>query len=191
MVLNVSRTFILVAGMPGSGKSVVVDAAKELGIPVYTMGDVVREETLRRFSVITPELMVKTSRILREEFGEDIVALRTLEKIRGEHCVVLIDGVRSLKEVEVFQRHGDVVIIAVHASPKTRFRRLLERRRPGDPSTYSEFVKRDLTELSFGLGSVIALADFIIVNEGTLEEARVEAKRVLTKLVEIHGRDSR
>ncbi|MEM1596250.1 MAG: AAA family ATPase, partial [Desulfurococcaceae archaeon] len=41
------RLFILIVGMPGSGKSLVVQAARDLGLPVYTMGDVVREETLR------------------------------------------------------------------------------------------------------------------------------------------------
>ncbi|MEM0246285.1 MAG: AAA family ATPase [Desulfurococcaceae archaeon] len=183
------RTFILVTGMPGSGKSIVVSVAKELGIPVYTMGDVVRDETLRMYGTITPELMVETSRLLRERFGEDIIALRTLERVREDHRVVLIDGVRSLKEVELFQKYGDVVIIAVHASPKTRFKRLLERKRPGDPSSYEEFTRRDLTELGFGLGHVIALADHVIINEDTPEKAREEARRILTSLVGPHGRN--
>jgi len=189
LVLNVPRTFILVTGMPGSGKSIVVSVAKELGIPVYTMGDVVRDETLRMYGTITPELMVETSRLLRERFGEDIIALRTLERVREDHRVVLIDGVRSLKEVELFQKYGDVVIIAVHASPKTRFKRLLERKRPGDPSSYEEFARRDLAELGFGLGHVIALADHVIINEDTPEKAREEARRILTSLVGPHGRN--
>jgi dephospho-CoA kinase len=182
------RLFILLTGMPGSGKSVVVEVARELGIPVYTMGDVVREETLRRYGVITHELMVETSRSLREEFGDEVVALRTLERIPDDHLVVLIDGVRSLREVEVFKRRGEVVIIAVHASPKTRFKRLIERKRPGDPSTLEEFTKRDLTELRFGLGEVIALADHMIVNEGPIEEAKRAAREILRRLVEEHGR---
>jgi dephospho-CoA kinase len=182
------RLFILLTGMPGSGKSVVVEVARELGLPVYTMGDVVREETLRRYGVITHELMVETSRSLREEFGDEVVALRTLERIPDDHSVVLIDGVRSLREVEVFKRRGEVVIIAVHASPKTRFKRLIERKRPGDPSTLEEFTKRDLTELRFGLGEVIALADHMIVNEGPIEEAKKAAREILRRLVEEHGR---
>lgn len=189
MVLNVPKTFVLIAGMPGSGKSIIVDVAKELNIPAYTMGDVVREETLKRYGTIAPELMVKTSKLLREEFGEDVIAVRTLERIREDHCIVLIDGVRSLKEVEFFRKHGTVVIIAVHASPGTRFKRLLERRRPGDPSNHEEFTRRDLTELGFGLGHVIALADYVIVNEGLPEEAREKARRILASLVESHGRD--
>lgn len=178
--------FVLVTGMPGSGKSIVASTARELGIPVYTMGDVVREETLKRYGTVTPELMVETSRKLREEYGEDVVAVRTLERIIRENPlakVVLIDGVRSVIEVEVFRKMGDVVIIAVHASPKTRFERLRKRGRPGDPSNFEEFKKRDMVELGFGLGSVIALADYMIVNEGTLEEAVEATRRILSELV--------
>lgn len=186
-----SKLFVLVAGMPGSGKSVIVDAAKQLQVPVYTMGDVVREETLKRYGTITPDLMIKTSRLLREELGDEAVALKTLEKIHSKcNLVVVIDGVRSLVEVEVFKRHGNVVIVAVHASPKTRFTRLLRRKRPGDPISYEDFVKRDKIELELGLGSVIALADFVIVNEGSIEEARSQAARILAELVRLHGRNS-
>ena len=177
------RLFILVTGMPGSGKSVVVEEARNLKIPVYVMGDVVREETIKRYGAVTPELMVETSRALREEYGEEIVAQRTIERIKPCEQVVVIDGVRSLSEVEVFKRHGDVVIIAVHASPRTRFERLLKRGRPGDPSSYEEFYKRDMTELSFGLGSVIALADHIIVNEGSVKEAKSKASKLFKKLL--------
>ncbi len=173
--------------MPGSGKSIVAEVAREIGIPVYTMGDVIREETLRRHGVVTPELMVETSKRLREEYGDEIVAVKTIEKIPSEYKIVLIDGVRSLREVEVFKKHGEVVIIAVHASPKTRFKRLVERKRPGDPSTYEEFQKRDYTELGFGIGSVIALADYVIINETSIEEAKRKAREILFKLVETHG----
>lgn len=184
--------FVLVTGMPGSGKSVVSEVARELGIPVYTMGDVVREETLKRFGSITPELMVETSKKLREEHGEEVVAVRTAEKILRENphaTIVLVDGVRSPIEVDVFRRFGDVIVIAVHASPRTRYERLRKRGRPGDPIVYEDFARRDLTELSFGLGNVIALADYMIVNEGSIDEARELARRVLSSLVRGHGRD--
>ncbi len=178
------RLFILITGMPGSGKSILVEEAKSLNLPVYVMGDVVREETMRRYGIVTHELMVETSKILREERGEEIIALRTIERIKPCEQVVVIDGVRSLREVEVFRRYGEVIIVAVHASPKTRFERLLKRNRPGDPSTYEEFYKRDMVELSFGLGSVIALADYVIINEGNINETRAKAREIFKNLIE-------
>jgi len=177
------RFFVLVTGMPGSGKSIVVEEAVNLGIPVYVMGDVVREETLKRYGKVTPDLMVKTSRDLREEHGEEVIALRTIGRVKPCEKVVVIDGVRSLREVEVFKRYGSVITVAVHSSPKTRFERLLRRKRPGDPSTYEEFYERDMTELRFGLGDVIALADYVVVNEGDIEEAKAKSREIFMKIL--------
>lgn len=177
-----ANLYLLVAGMPGAGKSILTEVAREMGIPVYTMGDVVREETLKRFGKITPDLMVGTSVDLRREWGDDIIALRTLSKIEGQRSVVLIDGVRSLGEVETFRARGAAIVIAVHASPRTRFKRLLERKRPGDPSTYEEFASRDLIELGYGLGNVIALADYMIVNEGSIDEAKIVMRSILSDI---------
>lgn len=181
---------VCIVGMPGSGKSVVAKAARDLGIPVYNMGDVVREETLKKYGKITSELMLRTSIELREKYGPAIIAVKTVEKIRGGHEIVAVDGVRSLDEVNVFMRYGDVVIVAIHASPKTRFKRIIERKRPGDPSTWEEFRERDLAELRFGIGNVIALADYMIVNEESVEEAYKRAREILERLRD-HVRESR
>ncbi len=176
---------ICITGMPGSGKSIVSKAAVDLGLRVYNMGDIIREETLKKYGKITPELMRQVSIDLRKKYGEDIVAIRTIEKaLESREEVFVIDGVRSLKEIEVFKEYGNVVIIAVHASPRTRFERIVKRRRAGDPSTWDEFVKRDYVELSFGIGNVIALADYMIVNEGTIEEAYKSARHILARLIE-------
>jgi dephospho-CoA kinase len=180
---------VLIAGMPGAGKSIVSRAARDLGLPVYNMGDVIRSETLKIYGEITPEYMRETSRIVREKYGEDYVARKTIERIRERSGVIVIDGVRSLVEVEVFREFGDTVILAIHASPRTRFERIRRRGRPGDPDKWEDFVKRDMTELSFGLGNVIALADYMIVNEGTIEEAYRGAYNILSKLVEGYGKD--
>ncbi len=176
--------FLLVTGMPGAGKSIVSNMAREMGIPTYCMGDVIREETIRKYGSITPENMRRTAQELREKYGDDIVARKTLEMIKEEQGIVIIDGVRSLTEVNIFKTAGESVeIIAVHASPMTRFKRIKERQRPGDPKTWEEFVKRDMTELSFGIGNVIALADYMIVNEESIEETKKQVTRVLEKVL--------
>ena len=78
------------------------------------------------------------------------------------------------------------MIVAVHASPRTRFSRLSTRGRRDDPKSWEEFVARDMKELGFGIGDVIALADVMVVNEDkSPEEVASEAleavKRVLRR----------
>ena len=180
---------LCVTGLPGSGKGVVCEVAKELNIPCFTMGDDVREEARRRGIPLTSDNLNKLATELREVEGPDAIARRTylriVDKLRiSQVKLIVIDGVRSLHEVEYFKRKlGDVRIVAVHASPTTRYRRILERSRPGDPKNWDEFRRRDITELSWGIGEVIALADYMIVNEGDLESIKREVRRLLEEIL--------
>jgi len=103
--------------------------------------------------------------------------------------VVVVDGARSLEEAEAFREAFDVILIAVHASPKTRFERILRRGRSDDILTWNEFVKRDRRELGFGLGSAIALADHMIINEGSLEDFMRSADKLMEEVRRIDSRD--
>ncbi len=174
---------VVVVGMPGSGKGIFSEVARELGVPVYVMGDIVREETIKRGLEPTPSNLNYVARRLREEYGQSVVAERVGEKILGDKKeFVVVDGSRSLYELEVFKKIGEVVVVAIHASPHTRYNRLRRRGRPGDPRNWEEFRERDRVELSFGIGSLISLADYVVVNEGSIEEFREKAKKLLEGL---------
>jgi len=180
----VRKLAILVAGMPGSGKSLFIEAARELGIPSASMGDSVRREAVRRGLRLDSETLASLSIELRREMGPQAVARLTLEYLPPSD-VVVIEGVRSLDEVEFFKNSfRRVVLVSIHSSPKTRFKRLLERGRADDPRSWEEFLERDLRELKFGLGEVIALSDHMLVNEdmGKLEFVDL-CKRALTRIL--------
>ncbi|MEM1644040.1 MAG: AAA family ATPase [Desulfurococcaceae archaeon] len=185
------KLLVCIVGMPGSGKSLLVKAAKEMGLKIITMGDIVREEVVKRGMRVSIEALLEVAQELRRLRGDNYIAVKTLEKLEevGDDIVV-IDGVRSLSELEKFKEKHRVVVVAVHASPLTRFKRLLMRGREGDPRNWEEFVKRDLVELSWGIGSVIALADYMVINEWSEEHAYKEAVKVIEEIVE-NARKSR
>jgi dephospho-CoA kinase len=158
-----------ITGMPGSGKSVISETARSLGLKVVVMGDIIREEAEARGIKKTPASLGELMLALRKEEGNEIVAKRCLSKVSGDK-VAVIEGVRSLEELNYFRRNASVVLLAVHASPNTRFQRLLRRGRPDDPKDLKTFEERDMRELHVGIGSVIALADKVFINEGTMEE---------------------
>ncbi|MEM4970508.1 MAG: AAA family ATPase [Sulfolobales archaeon] len=179
---------IVLVGMPGSGKGVFSDVARSLGYEVYVMGDVIREELIRRGMRVTRENMAYMARELRRLYGDDIVARRVVEEVLAKGLratpgcrYIVIDGSRSLAELEFFRKSfSSVVLVAIHASPETRYRRLVSRGREGDPKGWDEFVERDALELSMGVGSLIALADIMIINEGIdLEGFRRTASNTL------------
>lgn len=169
--------------MPGCGKDVVLAIAADLGFSIVRMGDVVREEARRRHLPITDSAVGGMAHEERQKHGLGIWGERTVPLVRGDP--VLVDGLRGRAELEVFRKSfEDLTLVAVHASPKTRFERTLRRQRADDAGSFEAFRARDQRELSWGLGDVIALADVMIVNEGTLDEFRRQAR---TTLERIHG----
>ncbi|UCF59313.1 MAG: flagellar hook-basal body complex protein FliE [Candidatus Bathyarchaeota archaeon] len=175
-----------VAGMPGSGKAAVKEIAQEKAYSMVEMGDEIREEAKRRKLKPTPKNLGQLMLKLREEAGQAVVARRCVPKIeRAEEKVVIVDGIRSLHEVdELKKRFSNFFLIAIHTSPETRFQRLFQRKRSDDPKSWETFMERDLRELSVGLGDVIATADYMLVNEGTRVQLKRKVLRVLRSVVE-------
>ena len=155
--------------MPAAGKEEAVRVARSIGFDIVRMGDVVREEAARRGLPITDSAVGGMAHQDRVEHGFGIWAERTLPLLRGER--ILIDGLRGKAELEVYRRaFGDrLVVLAVHASPRTRYERVVRRARADDARTREAFLARDARELGWGLGEVIATADLLLVNEGSLE----------------------
>lgn len=180
------RVVIGIAGMPGAGKDVVKEIIQKHGFPVIVMGDEVRLEAIRRNLEPTSENLGKLMLQLRAEEGPDAVAKRCIKKImRLDADIIAINGLRNPEEVDLFRKKfPSFKVIAIHASPRTRFERLLKRGRSDDPRDWEAFSSRDKRELSIGLGEVIAMADYMIINEGSIEELEREVKRILEKVIE-------
>ncbi|MDM7274807.1 MAG: AAA family ATPase [Thermoprotei archaeon] len=171
---------IAVTGMPGSGKSSVARVlGEELGAPVLVMGDVVREEAARRGLELTPANLEIVARELRLEYGPGFVADVIAERIKAMGVsIAVVDGVRSLSEIQSFSKLGRVCVVAVHSSPSVRLERVIARGRVGDARSVEEFKLRDRSNIALGIGEAIALADYVIVNNSSLENLLEEARRL-------------
>jgi len=182
--MSADKIVIGLAGMPGSGKSLVVAAARLEGYRGVVMGDVVREETEKRGLEMNPENIGRVMLELRKKGGASVVAEKCISKIeRKRSRKVIVDGVRSLSEVDAFKKHfSKFSLIAVHSSSESRYNRLYSRRRSDDPDDWELFHERDMRELSVGLGNAIAMAEHIIVNENNRDTVKAKARRVFWRI---------
>ncbi len=187
MVALQVKTAVIFCGMPGSGKSIGLTVASDLGIPVIVMGDVIREEVACRKLQASPQSLGQIMIELRDQYGPAVVAERCIEKLQQVSSPhIVIDGARSEAEISAFKRVIDQVkVIAVHASPKIRFARLQERGREDDALTEEAFHERDARELDIGIGRVIAQADLVIINEGDPEELKAKTLQILKEEFEL------
>lgn len=182
LLVSMPKPFVVcTVGLKGSGKSILSQAAAELGYQVISLGDVVKRE-LANTGVSPTEANVRSFSVeIRRRMGPAAVAILSDKLVRSDSSKVVFDGLRSLEEYNYFkQQYGDCVLIAIHASPRTRYMRLVSRGRSDDPKTLEEFRRRDEVELSFGIGSLLALADYHLVNEDVSEE---EFKRSCLELL--------
>lgn len=173
-----------VVGYPASGKGEFSRIAHEMGIPVVVMGDAIREAVKAKGVAPTDINLGTTATQLRAEHGADIVARLCIPLIERQRApMVLVDGIRSDREVEVFRaRFRDFYLIGLKASFGTRLKRLMARGRSDDARAAEELQMRDQREEGWGLARAMAMADCIIENEHDLGRFREVVRQMLEEL---------
>ena len=161
--------------MPGAGKSTIAEGLKPKGYDIINMGNAVREEATKRNLELSSSNLGKLMLELREQNGQGAIAELIKPKIESSTAnVILIDGVRSTDEIQVFRKFGNVKLLAIHASTDTRFSFLQKRGRSDDPQTKEHFEERDNRELGVGISNSIVLSDYTISNTGLTKDELIE-----------------
>lgn len=170
-----------IVGLPGSGKSEAAAVAREMGIPVVTMGDVIRAACRDR-GLDPAEHHGEVAQALREEGGPAAIAEASLPHIRSALAdaeTVVVDGIRSDAEVDQFQdAFGDAfTLVRIEAPFDVRADRLETRGR--DNTAVESLQERDDRELGFGMGKAMENAHVVIENTGTLDEFHAKIRNLL------------
>jgi dephospho-CoA kinase len=177
---------IAFAGMPFSGKSEAASIAKEMNIPVIRMGDFIWEETKSKGLELNDYNVGTTADKMRKKYGKDIWAKKTLEKIKSikKAKILIIDGIRNIEEIETFEKElgNNFLLIAIQVTEEVRYKRAMNRGRKDDSKDLKLIKERDKRELSWGLGNVIASADIVITNQGSINEFKKRIKEVFNKI---------
>ena len=183
-----STPFHLIAlvGMPGSGKSV---AAEFLGNETFlfcVLGDQtdigLKEHNLPRNE--------KNERWYREklrlDFGMAAMAIkiepRIVELSKTTNTIVL-DGLYSWEEyVYLKHRFPQLKLLGIYAPPPLRYARLSKRKIR--PLTEDEARSRDISEIeNLHKGGPIAVADFLVVNDGSEKEFIAQLEVLATRIL--------
>jgi dephospho-CoA kinase len=177
---------IAFAGMPFSGKSEAASIAKEMNIPVIRMGDFILEETKSKGLELNDYNVGITADKMRKKYGMDIWAKKTLEKIKSikKAKILIIDGIRNIEEIETFEKElgNNFLLIVIQVTNEVRYKRAMNRGREDDSKDLKKIKERDKRELSWGLGNVIASADIVITNQGSINEFKKRIKEVFNKI---------
>jgi cytidylate kinase len=196
-------------GLPGSGKSVASDVARNMGLTVLVMGDIIRLEAARLGLQPNDESLGMVGNMLRAQEGPQAVAQRILEKAKstGEDTII-VDGLRSKAEADFFRAHSEEFhLVEIHAPGDSRLRWIMSRGRSDDPvhgggdaagdevgdkdkissgpdngQKVAALAKRDGREQGWGICEAILEADLKLSNEGDLQSFRRSVQMLLEEL---------
>ncbi len=176
---------VSIVGMAGSGKSEVARVFEANGFTRIRFGDLTDEEIDRRGLVPNEANERYVRELLRKEHGMSAYAKLNLVRIDevSIRSNVVIDGLYSWEEYTFLKNYygDDFSVVAVWSSPATRYSRLASRL--NRPLSLKDAASRDGAEIeNVNKGGPIAMADFTIINESSVEDLRRETKRVITRL---------
>ena len=176
---------VSIVGMTGAGKSEVARVFEENGFTRVRFGDVTDEEIRKRGLELDEKNERYIRELLRKEHGMAAYAKLNLPRIDSalRHSDVVIDGLYSWEEYTFLKTYygEDFYVVAVWASPRTRYARLTSRL--NRHLTLEEAASRDRAEVeNINKGGPIAMADYTIINESSLENLKEEAKRIISIL---------
>ncbi len=184
-IVSENRRVVAIVGMAGSGKSEVARAFVQHGFTRVRFGDITDEEVKKRGLNLNEDNERRVRELLRKEHGMAAYAILNLPRIDAarKDSSAVVDGLYSWEEYILLKdRYGDdFAVVAVWASPKTRYARLSKR--SVRPLTLAEAASRDRTEIeNTNKGGPIAMADHTIINEGSLSDLEKQANKLLVSL---------
>ena len=168
-----AKKLLIVVGMAGCGKSVVVDYFKQKNWQVIYFGGVTMKEVKKRNLLVnqTNEKMVREE--LRQIHGMEAYAKLEFPNVKKalSQGLTIIDGLYSWSEYKFLREHINIpiIILAVYTPKKLLYERLAERKFRGLNNSQAEL--RDFAEIeNLEKGGPIAIADHTIVNDGSIEK---------------------
>jgi dephospho-CoA kinase len=173
-------------GMPGVGKSTLVDCLARRGWPVVYFGGITLDEVSTRGLEACQENEKTVRESLRELHGQEAYAKLSLPTIREnlQQHPTIVDGLYSWAEYTHLRREltNPMYVIAICADRDVRYARLANRKvRPLSPS---EAEQRDFAEIeNIQKGGPIAIADFTLLNNGSTDELLSEVDALVDRIL--------
>jgi dephospho-CoA kinase len=181
-------------GTNGAGKGEAAAYFTGKGYAYFSLSDVIREELKARGEASSRDNMIRTGNELRERFGADVLARRTMARIKAAgggdghgkahaEARAVIDSIRNTSEVAFLRRQKGFVLLAIDAPIALRFARVSVRGRDESAADLEAFRRKEDLERAGGasgqqLEACIAAADRLIVNDGTIPEFQRKLEEV-------------
>ena len=180
------KIIIGLAGEMGSGKGTVAKyIAEKYQGSCYRFSTMLRDILDRLYLEQSRENLPKLSIALRGAFGEDIFDKVMVADIKkDEHEIIVVDGMRRLKDAENLRDLTGFSLIYIDANLGNCYKRIVKRNENTDDTgkTLEEFKKEHADEPETQIRALKDISDFVVENNGTLEELYAKVDEIIKKL---------
>jgi dephospho-CoA kinase len=186
-----ANKIVFIVGMTGSGKSLVSDELVKKGFKFVRFGQITLDKVKEEGLEVNEANERKIREGFRKKHGMAAYALLNIPKFDEllKKSNVVGDGLYSWSEYKLLKKkyRDSMHVIAVYTPPEIRYERLEKRAVDNDEkqrfrsTTKKESKLRDYAEIeNLEKGGPIAMADFTIVNTGTIEELKQKVQEILS-----------
>ena len=159
-------------GTNGSGKGAAAEYFISKGYAFYSLSDVIREELKKDGIEPTRDNLIRKGNELRAACGADFLARQVMEKVEDK---AVIDSIRNPEEVRFLKSKINFILLAIDADVGLRYERVKKRGRNESAATLQEFIEKENEEnttnpMQQQLHTCLEMADFTVLNEGSLED---------------------
>lgn len=176
-----------ITGTIGAGKGAVVEYLKTQGFAHYSVRDVLLEEVARRGLPPDRPSLRDVGNELRELYSPSYLVEHAYADAIEKGGDAIIESVRAYGEAEFLKGKG-AILLAVDADEQIRYGRIHARGLSTDAVDFDTWKAQEARELSSpethgqNVLGVMQIADYHMLNNGTLEEMRTEADRFLARI---------
>ncbi len=179
-----------ITGTNGSGKGTVVKyLIEKKEFHHYAVREYLTELLKARDAVVDRSAMRLIANELRLAHDPAYV-IRTLYEraLENGHTHVIIESIRNVGEAQFLKSQG-AYLIAIDADQRLRYERVQGRRSATDRVDFETFFEQEEREMHHPVGphdmdvrGVMALADYTLVNNGTLRTLHEQIERTYSKM---------
>jgi len=143
-------------------------------------------DVLKRLHLeISRENMQNLSLILRNQFGQDLLAKIISEDAKkSESQVTIIDGIRRIPDIKYLNEIPEFKLIYITTDIKTRYERLIKRGENEDDlnKTFEQFIKDNNAETEKDISLVAKSANFKLDNSGSIDDLNNDIRKILKSI---------
>jgi dephospho-CoA kinase len=188
------NTFIALVGMCGAGKSIIADELVNRRYSFFRFGQITLDIVKERGLEPTEEIEMPIREEMSKKHGMGAFAILNMPKIDNflKKGNVVGDGLYSWTEYNILKEKykEKMIVIAVYAPPKLRYKRLAERKLKADdknlrnrPMTAEQAKNRDFAEIeNIEKAGPIAMADYTLLNTTTIPELLKQFNKIMEEI---------